>query len=167
MSDNVPLRIQESCVDDDYYMVDIFSYVRPATIGGTGSRHQLAMYVTRASEDSGRLNILQKLRGDPNTMRIFSDSFRWEKGQGEKLIGRLSMEDFHAENEIERKKIDHMKLAENVVYIIPISDASIMQFKGKLLNEHREIILEMGEINVDLLTFQGGETRAGDRKSVV
>ena len=59
MSDNVPLRIQESCVDDDYYMVDIFSYVRPATIGGTGSRHQLAMYVTRASEDSGRLNILQ------------------------------------------------------------------------------------------------------------
>ena len=57
MSDNVPLRIQESCVD--YYMVDVFSCVREATNVGTRLRHQLVMYVTRASKDSGRLNILQ------------------------------------------------------------------------------------------------------------
>lgn len=57
MSDNVPLRIQESCVD--YYMVDVFSCVREATNVGTRLRHQLVMYVTRASEDSGRLNILR------------------------------------------------------------------------------------------------------------
>ena len=57
MSDNVPLRIQESCID--YYMVDVFSCVREATNVGTRLRHQLVMYVTRASEDSGRLNILR------------------------------------------------------------------------------------------------------------
>lgn len=161
MSDNVPLRIQETCVDDDYYMVDIFSYVRPETNGGTGLLHQLVMYVTRALEDSGRLDILRKLQGDPNITEIFSDSFRWKKPQGEKLIGRLSMEDFHAEKEIERKKIDYMKLAENVVYTIPVSDASVMKVKGKLLSENGEIILEMGEMNVNLLTFHCGEARAG------
>ena len=63
MSDNVPLRIQESCVD--YYMVDIFSCVREAKKVGSGLRHQLVMYVTRASEDSGRLNILRVCVGRP------------------------------------------------------------------------------------------------------
>ena len=57
------LCIQESCVD--YYMVDIFSCVREAKKVGSRLRHQLVMYVTRASEDSGRLNILRVCVGRP------------------------------------------------------------------------------------------------------
>ena len=63
MSDNVPLRDQESCVDDDYYMIDVFTYARPATNGETRSLHQLVMYITRALEDSGRLDILRVSAG--------------------------------------------------------------------------------------------------------
>ena len=63
MSDNVPLRDQASCVDDDYYMIDVFSYVRPATNGKTGSLHQLVMYVTKALVNSGRLDILRVSAG--------------------------------------------------------------------------------------------------------
>lgn len=155
-------RIQETCVDDDHYMVDIFSYVRPATNGGTGSLHQLVMYVTRALEDSGRLDVLKEIQGDQNVKRIYSNSFRWKKTQGEKLFACLSLEDFHAKKELERKKVDHMKLAENVVCSLPVSDASMMKAKIKLMNEVEENILEIGEMHVDLLTFQGGETRAGE-----
>ena len=63
MSDNVFLRDQESCVKDDYYMIDVFTYARPATNGETGSLHQLVMYITRALEDSGRLDILRVSAG--------------------------------------------------------------------------------------------------------
>ena len=63
MSDDVSLRDQESCVKDDYYMIDVFTYARPATNGETGSLHQLVMYVTRALEDSGRLDILRVSAG--------------------------------------------------------------------------------------------------------
>ena len=68
MSDNVPLRTQRSCTEDEYYMIDVFSYARPATNGGTGSLHQLVMYITRAMEDYGRLDILQVRR-----LRVFHD----------------------------------------------------------------------------------------------
>lgn len=159
MSDNVPLRIQESCVD--YYMVDVFSCVREATNVGTRLLHQLVMYVTRASEDSGRLNILREVQCDQNTKEIYTNSFRWERKKGEKLIARFIMEDFEAFKEVERRKVDHMRLAENVTCTLPSSDASTMKVKGKLLSENGDMILEMGELDVDLLTIQGGETRVG------
>lgn len=159
MSDNVPLRIQESCVD--YYMVDVFSCVREATNVGTRLRHQLVMYVTRASKDSGRLNILQEVQCDQNTKGIYTNSFRWKREKGEKLIARFIMEDFEAFKEVERRKVDHMRLAENVTCTLPSSDASIMKVKGKLLSENGDMILEMGELDVDLLTIQDGETRVG------
>lgn len=161
MSDNVPLRNQESCVDDDYYMIDVFTYARPATNGETGSLHQLVMYITRALEDSGRLDILREKQRDQNMMKIYSNSFRWKKTQGENIIAHLFLGGFHADGNIERKKVDHMKLAENVVFTLPVSDASKMKVKGNLLNEDGKMILEIGDMNVNLFKFQGGETRAG------
>ena len=68
MSDNVPLRTQQSCTEDQYYMIDVFSSTQPATNGGTGSLKQLVMYITRALEDSGRLDLLQVRR-----LRVFHD----------------------------------------------------------------------------------------------
>lgn len=162
MSDNVPLRTQRSCTEDEYYMIDVFSYARPATNGGTGSLKQLVMYITRALEDSGRLDLLQeRLDQDMiNVRSVYSNSFRWRKTQGAKLIARLIMGDFRAEREVERRKLDQMKLAENFVFTMPKSDASIMTVKAVLVNESQEIILETGELDMELLTFQG-ETRAG------
>lgn len=161
MSDNVPLRDQASCVDDDYYMIDVFSYVRPATNGKTGSLHQLVMYVTKALVNSGRLDILREKQRDQNIMKIYSKIFRWKKTQGENIKAQLFLGDFHADGEIERKKVDHMKMAENVVITMPVSDASKMNVKGKLLNEVGEMILEIEEMTVNLFKFQGGETRVG------
>ncbi|CAH3135205.1 unnamed protein product [Pocillopora meandrina] len=161
MSDNVPLRDQESCVDDDYYMIDVFTYARPATNGETRSLHQLVMYITRALEDSGRLDILREKQRDQNMMKIYSNSFRWKKTQGENIIAQLFLGGFQADGNIERKKVDHMKLAENVVFTLPVSDASKMKVKGNLLNEDGKMILEIGDMNVNLFKFQGGETRAG------
>ncbi|RMX40226.1 hypothetical protein pdam_00014345 [Pocillopora damicornis] len=161
MSDNVFLRDQESCVKDDYYMIDVFTYARPATNGETGSLHQLVMYVTRALEDSGRLDILREKQRDQNIMKIYSNSFRWKKTQGENIIAQLLLGGFHADKKIERKKVDHMKLAENVVFTLPVSDASKMTVEGNLLNEDGEMILKIGAMNVNLIKFQDGETRAG------
>lgn len=45
-----------------------------------------------------------------------------------------------------------MRLAENVTCTLPSSDASIMKVKGKLLSENGDMILEMGELDVNLLT---------------
>ena len=53
--------------------------------------------------------------------------------------------------QIERKKVDHMKLAENVVFTLPVSDASKMTVEGNLLNEDGEMILEIGAMNVNLI----------------
>lgn len=54
--------------------------------------------------------------------------------------------------QVERKKIDQMKLAESFLCTMPKSDASTMIVEAKLINEKQEIILEMGELNVGLLT---------------
>ena len=43
-----------------------------------------------------------------------------------------------------------MKMAENVVITMPVSDASKMNVKGKLLNEVGEMILEIEEMTVNL-----------------
>lgn len=43
-----------------------------------------------------------------------------------------------------------MKMAENVVITMPVSDASKMNVKGILLNEVGEMILEIEEMTVNL-----------------
>ena len=43
-----------------------------------------------------------------------------------------------------------MKMAENVVITMPVSDASKMNVKGKLLNEVGEMIFEIEEMTVNL-----------------
>ena len=43
-----------------------------------------------------------------------------------------------------------MKLAENVVFTLPVSDASKMKVKGNLLNEDGKMVLEIGDMNVNL-----------------
>ncbi|CAH3155961.1 unnamed protein product [Pocillopora meandrina] len=165
MSDNVPLRIQESCVD--YYMVDIFSCVREAKKVGSRLRHQLVMYVTRASEDSGRLNILREVHRGQNTKELYTNSFRWERGKGKILIALFIIGDFEFSKQVERRKIDQMRLAEKVTCILPICDASIVKIEGKLLSENGDMILEMRELDVDLLTMRGGETRCGVEHELV
>lgn len=45
-----------------------------------------------------------------------------------------------------------MRLAEKVTCILPLCDASIVKVKGKLLSENGDMILEMRELDVDLLT---------------
>ena len=59
MSDDIPLRTQQLCTEDENYRIRVFSYARPATNGGTRSRRQLVLFITRALEDSWRLDILQ------------------------------------------------------------------------------------------------------------
>lgn len=59
MSDEIPLRTQQSCTEDEYYKIHVFSYARPATNGGTGSLKQLVLFITKALEDSGQLDIIQ------------------------------------------------------------------------------------------------------------
>ena len=54
--------------------------------------------------------------------------------------------------QVERRKIDQMKLAQNFVFTMPKSDASIMTVKAILVNESEEIILETGELDMELLT---------------
>ena len=44
-----------------------------------------------------------------------------------------------------------MKLAENVVFTLPVSDASNMTVKGNLLDEDGEMILEIGAMNLNLI----------------
>ena len=45
-----------------------------------------------------------------------------------------------------------MKLAQNFVFTMPKSDASIMTVGAILVNENEEIILETGELDMELLT---------------
>ena len=59
MSDEIPLRTQQSCTEDEYYKIHVFSYARPATNGGTGSLKQLVLFITKALEDSGQLDLIQ------------------------------------------------------------------------------------------------------------
>ena len=59
MSDEIPLRTQQSCTGDEYYKIHVFSYARPGTNGGTGSLKQLVLFITKALEDSGQLDIIQ------------------------------------------------------------------------------------------------------------
>ena len=59
MSDEIPLRTQQSCTEDECYKIHVFSYARPATNGGTGSLKQLVLSITKALEDSGQLDIIQ------------------------------------------------------------------------------------------------------------
>lgn len=44
-----------------------------------------------------------------------------------------------------------MWLVENVMCILLSSDVFIMKVKGKLLSENGDMILEMGELDVDFL----------------
>ncbi|CAH3135200.1 unnamed protein product [Pocillopora meandrina] len=160
MSDDIPLRTQQLCTEDENYRIRVFSYARPATNGGTGSRRQLVLFITRALEDSWWLDILQKQldQGMVNARSVYTDSFRWRKSEGTKLLVQLIMGDFRVDKKVDRRKIEEMKLAENFVFTMPNSDASYMTVEATLMNESRDIIFQTGEMDLELSTFQD-ETR--------
>lgn len=160
MSDEIPLRTQKSCTEDEYYKIHVFSYARPATNGGTGSLKQLVLFVTKALEDSGQLDIIQKQldQGMVNVRSVYTDSFRWRKSEGTRLLAQLIMGDFQAEKKVDRRKIEEMKLGENFVFTLPKSNASFMTVEATLMNESRDIIFQARELDLELSTFQG-ETR--------
>ncbi|XP_058953120.1 uncharacterized protein [Pocillopora verrucosa] len=160
MSDEIPLRTQQSCTEDEYYKIHVFSYARPATNGGTGSLKQLVLSITKALEDSGQLDIIQKQldQGMVNVRSVYTDSFRWRKSEGTRLLAQLIMGDFQAEKKVDRRKIEEMKLGENFVFTLPKSNASFMTVEATLMNESRDIIFQARELDLELSTFQG-ETR--------
>lgn len=160
MSDEIPLRTQQSCTEDEYYKIHVFSYARPATNGGTGSLKQLVLFITKALEDSGQLDIIQKQldQGMVNVRSVYTDSFRWRKSEGTRLLAQLIMGDFQAEKKVDRLKIEEMKLGENFVFTLPKSNASFMTMEATLMNESRDIIFQARELDLELSTFQG-ETR--------
>lgn len=160
MSDEIPLRTQQSCTEDEYYKIHVFSYARPATNGGTGSLKQLVLFITKALEDSGQLDIIQKQldQGMVNVRSVYTDSFRWRKSDGTRLLAQLIMGDFQAEKKVDRRKIEEMKLGENFVFTLPKSNASFMTVEATLMNESRDIIFQARELDLELSTFQG-ETR--------
>lgn len=41
---------------------------------------------------------------DQNTKEIYTNSFRWEREKGEKLIARFIMEDFEAFKEVKNRR---------------------------------------------------------------
>lgn len=160
MSDEIPLRTQQSCTEDEYYKIHVFSYARPAINGGTGSLKQLVLSITKALEDSGQLDIIQKQldQGMVNVRSVYTDSFRWRKSEGTRLLAQLIMGDFQAEKKVDRRKIEEMKLGENFVFTLPKSNASFMTVEATLMNESRDIIFQARELDLELSTFQG-ETR--------
>lgn len=160
MSDEIPLRTQQSCTEDEYYKIHVFSYARPATNGGTGSLKQLVLFITKALEDSGQLDIIQKQLDQDmvNVRSVYTDSFRWRKSEGTRLLAQLIMGDFQAEKKVDRRKIEEMKLGENFVFTLPKSNASFMKVEATLMNESRDIIFQARELDLELSTFQG-ETR--------
>lgn len=160
MSDEIPLRTQQSCTEDEYYKIHVFSYARPATNGGTGSLKQLVLSITKALEDSGQLDIIQKQldQGMVNVRSVYTDSFRWRKSEGTRLLAQLIMGDFQAEKKVDRRKIEEMKLGENFIFTLPKSNASFMTVEATLMNESRDIIFQARELDLELSTFQG-ETR--------
>ncbi|KAJ7382357.1 hypothetical protein OS493_035417 [Desmophyllum pertusum] len=163
MSDNIALQMQRACTastEGDYYMMDMFSYAQPAVYGNRCSLNQVNVLITRALEDSGRSAFIKQMQNIQRMTKVYSNSFCWKKTKGSKLIVKLIMEDFQAEKQIGRKKIDEMKLAENVVYTLPSCDASIMKVVAELMDEDRNPLLETGELNVEL-SMPRGETRAG------
>ncbi|KAL9969795.1 hypothetical protein ACROYT_G022054 [Oculina patagonica] len=160
MSDNIPLDVQRAYTDGEYYNLDLFSYVQPPVYGNSGSLNQLIMYITRALENSDRLAFMQAEQIKHGMIKVYSNSFCWQKTQGSKLIAKLIMEDFHAKQQVDRRKIDEMKLAENKVFTLPSCNASIMKLVGKLMTVDKQVLLETGELNVKLSMLQG-ETRAG------
>lgn len=162
MSDYIPLPTQQSCTDDEYYRINVFSYARPTPIGGTGPLKQLVMFITRALEDSALLSMEQKQfdQGMINLRSVYSDSFCWRKSEGTKLLAHLVMEDFQAEKQVDRRKIDEMKLGKNLIFTIPKSNASFMTMEATLMNENRDIVFQTGELDLDLSALQD-ETRPG------
>ena len=52
--------------------------------------------------------------------------------------------------QVERKKIDQMKLPEKLTYTLPTSDASSMKMFAKLLNGSFETLLETEQLKVNL-----------------
>ncbi|KAJ7382363.1 hypothetical protein OS493_035423 [Desmophyllum pertusum] len=160
MSDNITLQMQRACTEGDYYMMDMFSSVQPAVSGNRCSRNQVNLLITRALVDSGRLAFIKQMQSKQRMIKIYSNSFCWKKAQGSMLNVKLVMEDFQAEKQIEKKKIDEMKLSENVVFTLPSCDASIMKVVAELMDEDRNPLFETGELNVELSMPQG-ETRAG------
>lgn len=62
MSDYIPLnsqRVCTACAEGELYNMDVFSYVKPPVFGTEGSCNQLVIYITRAIEISGRLELIQ------------------------------------------------------------------------------------------------------------
>ena len=54
--------------------------------------------------------------------------------------------------QVDRRKIEEMKLAENFVFTMPNSDASYMTVEATLMNESRDIIFQTGEMDLELST---------------
>lgn len=162
MSDNIPLRTQHSCTENEYYRINVFSNAQLNTMGSTRPLEQLIVFITRASENSERLDMLQKQldQGAINVRYVYSNHFLWRRSRGVNLRADLVMGDFCANKEVHRRKIDEMKLGENLVFTMPKSDASSTTVKLKLVNESRDIILETGELNLEQSMLLD-ETRLG------
>ncbi|CAH3135194.1 unnamed protein product [Pocillopora meandrina] len=164
MSDEIPLRTQQSCTEDEYYKIHVFSSARPdpqMAVPGSLLKQLVFPIYHKNTIDSGQLDIkIQKQldQGMVNVRSVYTDSFRWRKSEGTRLLAQLIMGDFQAEKKVDRLKIEEMKLGENFVFTLPKSNASFMTVEATLMNESRDIIFQARELDLELSTFQG-ETR--------
>ncbi|XP_068754726.1 uncharacterized protein [Montipora capricornis] len=157
MSDEVPLREQKSCLElcneDDLYLIDVFSCVQQTEIyGHRHPRQQLFLYITRAPSKS-RSSFLQEEKLRLGLSAVHSDTFCWKKSSSaDKILAILKMEDLEAIKQIERMKVDEMRLPEKVTYTLPKSDASSMQAVVKVLkgNLDGETLLKTEQLTFSL-----------------
>lgn len=54
--------------------------------------------------------------------------------------------------QVDRRKIEEMKLGENFVFTLPKSNASFMTVEATLMNESRDIIFQARELDLELST---------------
>ncbi|KAJ7382359.1 hypothetical protein OS493_035419 [Desmophyllum pertusum] len=143
------------------YIIDVFSYVQPGHHGYNESRiKQVLLYITREVESS-RKAFLQEEQTRLGMIKVYSDRFCWSNAQAGMLIAQLEMGDFQAVKQVERRKIDQMKLPEKITYTLPPSNATSMKMTTRLLNESQETLLETEQLDVKLYLLPQRETKAG------
>ncbi|KAJ7382369.1 hypothetical protein OS493_035429 [Desmophyllum pertusum] len=134
MSDNISLAKQRACTDlrceDEKYIIDVFSYVQPGHHGGTNKTGMI---------------------------KVYSDRFCWSNAQAGMLIAQLEMGDFQAVKQVERRKIDQMKLPEKITYTLPPSNATSMKMTTRLLNESQEHFWKQNSYMLNYLCFPRGD----------
>ena len=54
--------------------------------------------------------------------------------------------------QVDRRKIEEMKLGENFVFTLPKSNASFMTVEATLMNESQDIIFQARELDLELST---------------